>query len=179
MPPTYHSFDPAATINGESIGSVLAAFQMPQQARELLERHGLPAAPVAGNWYPMQRWLDVLAELEERFGSQSVYQAGLQVIDNSVWPTSLKDLSAALNALQTAYSANVHGHDMGYYRAEAVDACQIRVQCLTPNPSDFECGIITGLARRFKPPGAVRIRVEKQEPAPGASPHLKQFLVRW
>lgn len=179
MPHRYRSFDPNATINGESIRSVLAAFQLPQLGRELLERHGLPAAPLAGHWYPMQAWLDVLTELEERYGSQTVYQAGLQVVDNSVWPPDLTDLRTALDALHTAYTANVHGQNIGYYRVEAAGPQQLRVLCFTPNPPDFECGIITGLARRFKPADTVRLRVDKEETAPDAPVHLKQFRVSW
>lgn len=179
MPNIPSSFDHDATINGESIGAVLAAFQIPQQARNLLVRHGLPAEPVAGQWYSMQAWLDVLAEVEQRYGSQTVYHAGLQVVDNSIWPSNLRDLRTALEALNAAYHTNVRGKNIGYYRVEAVGPRALQVSCLTPNPADFDRGIVTGLARRFKPADAVRLRVEKHETNPKDPADLKQFLVTW
>lgn len=174
------SFDPQAEINGESIRSVLSAFQVLQQGRKLLEHHGLPTEPQAGQWYPMQAWLDVLADLRTHYGPETLYHVGLQVVRNSVFPVGMATLRQALESLDTAYQTNVRGRNMGYYRVEELGPQQLRVRCHTPNPLEFDCGIITGLARQYRPVGAVRLRVDAETP-PAADDQTgnKSFLVSW
>lgn len=171
--------DPAAEINGDSIRVVLASFPNREQAHQLLQSHGLPAEPQPDAWYPLRAWLDVLADLETTCGEQAVYDAGRQVIDYSVWPPNLLTLHEALRALDAAYRANVRGGDLGHYRIEGKGLREIRVECLTPNPPAFEHGIISGLVTRFRPLGALRVRVEP-EPLPADAPvALKRFEVSW
>ena len=158
---------PPATINGESLQSLVAVFALPAQAHAVLVRHGLPTAPQAGHWYPLRAWLDVLAEVAERFGDQTLYAAGLQLAACSVWPPDLRTLPQALRALTAACRLNIRGADTGEYRVEALGPTEMQVLCATPAPREFEHGLLTGLARKFKPPGAVRVRVTAEPPVPG------------
>ena len=179
MAPVYVSFDSAAEINGDTIRGILAAFQIPQQAGALLAKHGLPAQPELGVWYSMQAWLNVLGDLESSYGEQTVYAAGLQIIHHSLWPPTVRTLAEALGTLEEVRRANMRGGYIGYYRVEAQSPRAVRVVCSNPSPDAFDHGLLTGLARKFKPPGAVRVRVV-QEPTPAdAPPTLKWFRVSW
>lgn len=179
MADAYVSFDPVATINGNTLRALLATFHIPHLAREMLEKYGLPADPQLGHWYPLQGWLDVLSELELFYGERTVYAVGLQVAKSSVWPAHITTLEQALQSLSEACHLNVKGTTIGYYRTESVQPRKIVVQCLTPTPLDFECGIITGLARKFKPADSLRIEVAR-ESTPLDAPHLlKRFQVKW
>ncbi|WP_139921528.1 hypothetical protein [Hymenobacter sp. DG01] len=175
----YISPDPAAEINGTSLRVALAAFQIEQQARSILVRHGLPEEPQAGSWYPLQAWLDVLADMEARFGAQTVYAAGLQVIRHSLWPAHLQTLPQALGSLQQAHQSNVRGKEIGYYRAEEQGPQAMRVECFTPVPLNFDHGIITGVARKFRPAGSLRVQVVPEPPQATAPAGLKRFSVSW
>ncbi|GAB2953262.1 hypothetical protein GCM10027048_18100 [Hymenobacter coalescens] len=170
---------PAGLVNGETLRVVAATLRLPQQAGELLVRHGLPAAPQPGEWYPVAKWLQVLADIEAHYGRPTLYAAGLQVVEHSVWPEGLITLEQALASLNTSLRANIQGDDIGSYRCETIGPRALRVECITPAPADYEYGLITGLARRLKPTGAVRVRVQLvEEPAP-ATPGRKCFLVSW
>lgn len=175
----YVSPDPTAEINGTSLRVALAAFQMTQQARNMLSRHGLPEEPEASRWYPLQAWLDVLADIEAHFGAQTVYAAGLQVIKYSVWPAHLQTLPQALRSLQQVHQSNVRGKEIGYYRAEEQGAQAMRVECFTPVPLNFDHGIITGVARKFRPAGSLRVQVVAEPPQATDPAGLKRFSVSW
>lgn len=177
--PTYLSFDPQAEINGETIRVMLAAFQLPRHGENIMRKHGLPAEPVLGGWYPMQAWLNVLGELETVYGEQTVYAAGLQVVHHSLWPPTVHTLAEALQMLEAVRQANMRGHSIGYYTVEQQGPRTVRVVCSNPSPASFDHGLLTGLARKFKPAEAMRVRVTKEE-TPAHSPvTLKWFSVSW
>lgn len=178
--PAYLSFDPAALINGASVRSVLAGLRLLGRGPELLLRHGLPESPTPGQWYSMQAWLNVLRDVEQEFGQETLYAVGLQVVEHAELPPSLTSLPQALRALDLIYRTNVHGRNMGYYRVVHEKPTEILLHCRTPNPPAFERGIITGLTRRFKPADALRVRVEEAPTRPDpADPHLTAYVVNW
>lgn len=179
MADAYVSFDPQAEISGDTLGALVASFLLPQLARDLLVKHGLPAVPEPEQWYTLQAWLDVLSEVEIFYGQQTVYAVGLQVATCSRWPIHLTSLDQALEALDEACKANVRGTSIGYYRTVAHEARMLLVECLTPTPADFECGLITGLAHRFQPADSLRLRVSSEPLGLDAPPLLKRFRIRW
>jgi hypothetical protein len=175
----YKPFSSDAEINGDTIQAVIAALHVPEQAQQLLVKHGLPAAPQRGSWYPAASWYALLTELEQAYGGQTLYATGLQVIHTSQWPPNLHTMHEALHALDQAYRANMRGADIGYYRVEGIGPREIRVVCWTPNPMEFDCGIVTGLVRKFKPMGALRVRVDTKELPATVSAPMKHFRVSW
>jgi hypothetical protein len=175
----YIAFDPLGLVNGETLQAVNIAFHVPGHAHRLLREHGLPSLPEAGEWYPLQGWLNLLGELEEGYGGQTVYAVGLQIASCSNWPSNIIHLVDALASLDQACCSNIESTPMGYYRSVRLSAKSVRVVCHTPTPPDFEYGIITGLARKFKPPGSLRIRVEKEALPANSERLLKQFLITW
>ena len=179
MTPRYVSFDSQAEINGETIGAMLAAFHIPQHGGNLLQKHGLPAQPQAGVWYPMQAWLNVLGELEAEYGEETVYAAGFQIGQYSQWPPTVQTLAAALQALEAVRQANMRGRHIGYYRVEEPSPRGVRVVCSNPSPAAFDHGLLTSLARKFKPAGAIRVRVTREESPEGSPDTLKWFRVSW
>ena len=176
---TYLSFDPQAEINGETIRVMLAAFQLPRHGENIMRRHGLPAEPVMGSWYSMQSWLNVLGELEATYGEQTVYAAGLQVVHHSPWPPTVRTLSEALDLLETVRQANMRGLSIGYYIVRPQGPRAVRVECFNPSPAAFDHGLLTGLARKFKPAEAVRVQVVRETTPVGSPPTLKWFRVNW
>jgi hypothetical protein len=179
MPHPYLAFDASSEVNGATIQLVLAACYIPEVGALLLTKHGLPAQPQAEDWYPLQAWLNVLADLEQRTWENTIYAAGLRVIDQCIWPPNLHTLPQALASLEQACRANIRGKNIGYYQVDELGPHHVRVRCLTPTPAEFELGILTGLARRYKPAQALRIQVKAEQTPAGSSPLLKWFQVNW
>lgn len=175
----YLSFDPAAEVNGETLQAIPATFNVAATAQRLLRLHGLPAHPQAGHWYPLQSWLNLLAEVETSYGAETVYAVGLNIITQCQWPGGLTTLEQAVEALDQACRLNIQGEPIGYYRYEPCGRRCLRVECFTPTPPDFERGILTGMARQFKPAESLRIAVTAGPAAADDPIHLKRFLIRW
>ncbi|UYZ58226.1 hypothetical protein [Hymenobacter latericus] len=171
--------DAGAQVNGATLGVVLKAFRIPQQAQNLLKKHGLPANPDRNAWYSLQAWLDLLGDLGEEYGSTTQYAAGLEVVEQCVWPAGLGSLPQAIEALDAALRCNIQGGNIGYYRSTVAGRHEIIVECFTPAPPDYECGIIMGLARKFKPATAIRVFVTREQPRQSDPEALKRFKVSW
>lgn len=175
----YQAPDPAAEIRGEILHVLLKTVQPRPQTQNLFVAHGLPEEPTLGEWYSWQAWLNVLADVEWLYGGQALHAAGLLVIDERVWPPNLHTLHDGLQALNRAYQLNVRSQNLGQYLIEGKGVREVRVICDTPNPTGFDCGIITGLGRKFKPLTAMRVRVALEEPPADTPPHIKWFNVSW
>lgn len=175
----YQSFDPAAQVNGDTLLTLESALLTPSKAHQLLHKHGLPTKPEAGHWYALQGWLNLLGAVEQEYGAATVYAIGLQVVAHCSWPLGLANLTQALLALDEACRTNVQGEPIGYYRTEECGLQNLRVECLTPTPPDFERGLLTGLARLYKPVGAVRVFVNQETSPADAPAQFKRFRVRW
>jgi hypothetical protein len=175
----YSAFDPAAEIRSENLNAVFQTLQVGQERLALLSRFELPSQPQEGEWYSWQVWVSMLEYMKEHYGSQIVYSVGLQVINESIWPPNIHTLHEALNALDTAYKLNIRGEYIGSYSIEGKGLRSIRIVCDTPNPIEFDRGIITGIGRKFKPLGVMRVQVEPERTPSEAPVHLKWLEVSW
>ncbi|AYA37843.1 hypothetical protein D3Y59_12790 [Hymenobacter oligotrophus] len=171
--------DADAQVNGATLSVVLKAFRIPQQAQNLLKKHGLPANPDANAWYSLRAWLNVLADLGKEYGSSTQYAAGLHIVEQCIWPAGLRTLPQAIESMNTALRCNIQGGNIGYYRSHPIGPNEIQVECFTPAPPDYESGIIMGLARKFKPAGALRVQVTPEKLPANSSAGLKRFRVSW
>ncbi|KUG09093.1 hypothetical protein ASU33_19940 [Solirubrum puertoriconensis] len=149
-----------------------------QQAGVLLRRHNLPEKVLPGQWVPLSAWLNLLEELSGSGGEQTVYSVGLRVLEQKCWPTSAISLAEAVKQLNRTYGERVRG-GYGYYRTESQSPHRLLVECLTPFPAAFDLGVITGLARRYKPAEALRVRVETQASLVVSPTAVKRLLVSW
>lgn len=94
-----------------------------------------------------------------------MYDVGLQIGTCSVWPEALTTLQQVLLAMDDACRANAQSTPLGYYKAHPLGAQAMRVVCYTPTPGAFEYGLVTGVARKYKPARSLHVRVEP-EPVP-------------
>lgn len=179
MAERYRAFDPAGVIRSQTLKAVFHVLQMERQRKDLLTQFSLPDESQMGEWISWQTWLNMLEYIEEHYSGKTVYSIGLQIINVSVWPQNIHTMHEGLNALDIAYKMNIRGEKIGSYEIEGKGLRSVRIVCDTPNPADFDCGIITGITRKFKPLGAVRVRVEPEETTPQSPSYLKWFHVSW
>jgi hypothetical protein len=116
-------------------------------------------------WYSQQAWLDALREIDERFGTEILFNIGAEIPNNAVFPALAVDIHSAVRSIDIAYHLNHRrgGHFMydaktgtmlegiGHYAHEPVGAGHILSTCMTPYPCEFDLGIVATMARRFEP----------------------------
>lgn len=161
----YVAFNPDVEVNAATVLSFVESMDNGRDIRrQILNKHGIDPEP--GQWFPQQAWLDAFREVEETIGETNVFMIGKVIVDYAEFPP-MEDLEHALNAIDVAYHMNhrLHGEIMynadtgemtpgiGHYHLHRFDPDnRIAVMvCNNPYPSRFDEGIITQVARRFKP----------------------------
>lgn len=190
----YVAFNPDVEVNAATVLSFLHAMDNGRDTRSgILRKHGIEPEP--DQWYPQQAWLDAFREVAENIGETNVFMIGKAIVDHAEFPP-MEGLEQALSAIDVAYHMNhrLHGEVMydsqtgemtpgiGHYHLHRFDPDhRVAVMvCTNPYPSPFDEGIITRLARRFKPgfnnPGVERDELAESRARGGES---CTYIVQW
>ena len=131
----------------------------------LIDGGGRLAEIDLSGWYSQQAWLDALREVDERFGTEILFNIGAEIPNNAMFPSPAVDIHSAIRSIDVAYHLN-HRRDgrvmydaesgamiegIGHYGYEPMGPGHILSTCVTPYPCEFDLGIVTMMARRFEP----------------------------
>ncbi|PRP99986.1 hypothetical protein ENSA5_28010 [Enhygromyxa salina] len=169
----YRAFEPHIEILGAAVMAAIGGFgPLRSIVDRMLCRQGLVDCGDLGatevdldSWYSQQAWLDALREVDERFGTEILFNIGAEIPNNAVFPASPVDVHTALQSIDVAYHLNHRRHGqvmydpasqtmlegIGHYGYERVGDAHILMTCVTPYPCEFDLGIVTTMARRFEP----------------------------
>lgn len=149
------AFDNKVEVNGQIILATIAGAG--EGIHQLLASKGISRVDPQ-QWYPQQVWLDVLYDISTGVGGSrgpifDLVSIGMQIPLHARWPDGVDSVETALISINEAYHMNHRNGEIGYYRAERVADKHIIVEAGNPYPSDFDYGIVYGLAKRFLPHG--------------------------
>lgn len=162
---TFQSSDPHAEVLGASIYTIIdAAGTFKRRAEQLLERNGITHLKLE-QWYPLQPILNVLKDLYESVGPQTIRQIGRKVLDNAVFPSDINSLEQALASLNVAYHLNHHGN-VGDYKFEKISERSAKMICNQPYPCEMDHGIIISLCNRFRPANVTSVNIKHDASQP-------------
>ncbi|MDA0244431.1 MAG: hypothetical protein OT477_13520 [Chloroflexi bacterium] len=147
------AFDPESKIWGRGITVLITACQSQGLDVEYyLKNFGLTEAN-ADSWWPFQTALDILAEMRVREGNfMGLIAVGHAGPAFQPWPDEITTVEQAFLALDSIAQMAHQGY-IGRYVPEMIDPQHIRVTSYTAYPSDFEYGLMYGIAQRFLPQG--------------------------
>ena len=155
----FKAFAPGVEVNGETVFSVVAGLGgFEAVARKILADNGI-VDPQLANWYPQQAWLDSFRAIATKVGPTVLFSIGKAIPDHALWPPRITDLDNALPSIDIAYHMNHRGGDIGIYVYERTGPRTARMVCRNPYPCEFDRGIVTSVARRFKPQDAAVVDV--------------------
>ena len=184
-------------VNGESVLSIvhaLPAFE--RRAREALTACGI-SDPQPGKWYPQQSLMNALKQITDAGGGGTLlFQVGKTMLTNAQFPPNISDFESAFGSMDAAYHMNHrrNGNIMfdpitgkmlegiGHYTFRPSSASRsAEMICDNPYPCDFDQGLITAAARRFKPAGALLVNVGHKEGEPCRAHGGKSctYLISW
>jgi hypothetical protein len=177
----FKAFDPDVEVNGAAVLSVIdgmGGFQ--NKAREILANHGIEN-PKAGCWYNQQAWLDAFSTIAETLGSKALYNIGRKIPENAVWPPVVEDIRSALSSINVAYRMNHRGGQIGSYDYLEIDDNSARIICNNPYPDEFDRGIISAVADKFKPEGTFMVEVKQDDSLPNRTEggEFTSFIICW
>ncbi|WP_027002650.1 hypothetical protein [Hugenholtzia roseola] len=158
----YIPFDSKVEVLGEAVLSFINGMgTYADLMRKILAEEGI-AEVRSQSWYPQAAWLSAFHRIGEKFGSNTLFAIGKAIPESAIFPKEINDLESALHSIGIAYQMNHRNGEIGYYKLAAYNAdLKIAImECKNPYPSEFDRGIITSMARRFKPEGAFLMKVE-------------------
>ncbi len=168
----------------------LAGRRFAPMLKKAMVKHGLNKLKDT-EWVPLQVWLDAQREIAETIGENTLFTLGKKVLEVAVWPPGLDTIDAALASIDTAYHLNhrldgkvmfdtatgVMKEGIGHYRSQPDGDRCIAMTCDTPYASEYDRGIITGTARRFKP--AAEVTLDESRPTRRRGADSCTYIVRW
>ena len=145
----YLAIDKRVEVNGTTILSTIEGSAAKEFTKEQLKLVGLPSDPDPNGWYPQQKWLDVLKNIENKYGRLTLKMIGKKIPETAKFPPQINSIEAGLESIGMAYQMNHRGGEIGYYRYVKTGPREGYVEANNPYPCDFDLGIVDGMAKRF------------------------------
>jgi hypothetical protein len=150
----YKVFDPESKVIGQAMLGFKAAADQ-EAILPLLEKYGLTDIQ-PDQWYPMQKWLDVLSDISEQMDEYSsmlsFVNVGEKVAANVSMPDQLINEMGFIEFMyQFGSSAyfRYHQGNVGTNQMEKMSDTHLKFILATPYPPDFWYGIFYGSAKRY------------------------------
>ncbi len=162
----FKAFAPGVSVNGETVLSVVAGMGgFKAQALKILASKGI-ADPQPGQWYSQQAWLDSFKEISEKIGAKVLFEIGKKIPENAQWPPEIDNIEKALPSIDMAYHMNHKDGEIGHYNFKQTGEKNGVMVCQNPYPCEFDRGIVTSVARKFKPASSAFVTVKHDDSAP-------------
>jgi len=147
-------FDKNVEVSGKMVITAVNSF--PEFQKEiglrLFEESGIRFPLKEDNWYDQSIFLSALKNIAKEFGEHKLFEIGKLMPLKVILPSNVNTLEKAMKYINKAYHANHRNGDIGVYEFISFDReyNKITMRCRNPYPCDFDAGIITSIARKFK-----------------------------
>jgi hypothetical protein len=189
--PRYVTFRPGILVFGRSVLAFIHALgRYTNLAENALARQGIRGVQPNG-WYPQQAFLNAFREISFELGENTLFAMGKKVPDLNGIPPGIATVEEALAGIDTAYHASHRDADgplfdpatgalregIGHYAFRREGPRSGVMVCDTPYPSDFDRGIVAGVARLFRADASVVLDLSKPSRKLGAS--SCSYVITW
>jgi len=156
-------------LNAESLGVALfpAIWSFPTFVKDnmlrILKEEGI-TEPDIDAWYDIKTILNFYKNIIANYGPHTIFDLGKSIPENAVFPPGVDSIESAFELINTAYSMNHRNGYLGFYKlvSHDLEAKEIVMQCYHPYPCDFDRGLFTAMARKFKV--GVRVTLDESKP---------------
>lgn len=178
----YAAFEPTVEVRGAAVLAVLRGMDvLGKRAAEILARHNMPD-PQREKWYLQQDWLNAFKEISGELGAKSLFDIGKAIPETAEWPeTEIESIQEGLKSINVAYQRNHRGGDIGSYDYYSLGPRKSRMICQNPYPDDFDHGLITAVANKYKPSDVFMVEVEIDAglPTRTSGGDLCSYIITW
>jgi hypothetical protein len=172
----FQAINPLVQVNGTTILSTIEGSAIKDLTKKILAEVGLPANPEPDQWYPQQKWLDVLKKIQDKYGAANLKMIGKKIPETANFPPQINSIETGLESIGVAHRMNHRGGEIGYYRFEKTSENEGFVEANNPYPCDFNMGIVIGMAKRFVPTAFVSHEAGSCRKAGGA---VCRYHIHW
>jgi hypothetical protein len=171
-------FEPDIEVNGPTVYAIAAGLgYFSNLARRYFSQAGIGTV-VNGElhidmngWYSQAAWLEAFKNISEQVGDRVLFNIGLSIPENALFPPWVVDIDTAIKAIDVAYHMNhrKNGRQLfdvktggmyegiGHYGYERDTSGNNRIISVSrnPYPCAFDQGILTAMAHKFEPVAVV------------------------
>jgi len=167
----FRAFEPGIEVNGVTVKSIVAGFGiLTSLGKARLKESGLPDDIVDDKWYSQEKWLQAFKSIALQYGDETLFRIGLKIPESAIFPEWVKTIDDAIKSIDFAYHMNHRkkGQAMfnpadgtmmegiGHYGYKRITGQNLIVSvCENPYPCSFDKGIITSMAKKFRPNATV------------------------
>ncbi len=145
----YNVFCEDHEVWGQSLLDISKAINMATYL-PIFKKHGLEKLDPQ-TWYPLQKFLDVLNEIDESGGSMlDLVSIGMHIGSNFAIPPDMENLpySELIKLTPQIYKMTHRGSNIGSFVVLEVNPKHFKVLLQVPDPDDLWYGIVYGFTRR-------------------------------
>jgi len=177
---TYVASSPDVEVNGQTIYAIvqgMGAFK--STAIKILSENGIND-PKPGKFYSQQAWLNSFRKIAEKVGDATLFNIGLKIPENAIFPNELNNVHEALAAIDIAYYNNHRGGEIGHYEYTRTEEYSGTFICTNPYPDEFDKGIITAMCRKFMSDiTLICVIIDERKPVRSKGGDSTTFMVNW
>lgn len=148
------------------------------EQREALRAAGLED-PQADGWYPLDRYLALMAAVEAAHGREAIRTMGRALPDSARFAPDLQGPERALGILDLAYQVNHRGGPLGHYQTRFLGAGRAEVDCQNPYPCDLDLGLLERLLEVAGAGPRLQVAHVAEGPCRRRGDRACRFEVRW
>ncbi len=177
------AFDPDTEVSGQAMLALIECV-VADEITPILQKHHIDRDSLKPeDWYPLQRWLDVLSDIM----AQKDFQSTLNLVDigrtyaqTAYLPDDINSLEDALIAINDTHQLNHRNGYAGEMMMIIMGPGHLQVVDHTPYPENFTYGMIYGLAHRFRGKDVIPIvRHDDEQPCRKQGDDSCTFDVIW
>jgi hypothetical protein len=195
----FEIFEPGIEVNGPTVYSVIAGLgYFTNLSRRYFSRVHIGAVINKelridmNGWYPQAAWLEAFKNISEQVGDRVLFNIGLSIPANALFPPWVVDIDSGIKAIDVAYHLNhrkngkplfdtstgIMSEGIGHYGyARAGREKKIVSMSRNPYPCAFDLGIITAMARKFEPDARIVHDDTKECRSKGAN--TCTYIIAW
>lgn len=143
------------------------------------------------DWYPLEHFIAALNIVASEVGENTMFEMGKKIYEYAAWPSHITDIDGALASVNVAYHMNhrdaagplydaasgaLRSPIGGYAYSRTGPRSGVMVSS-TPYLSEFDRGIIVGVARRWRPLAAAVL--DPSAPTRKSGGSSCTFLITW
>lgn len=189
--PRYMAKHPGIEVLGTSVLAVIHAMgRYANLAENTLARQGIVSVRPEG-WYPQQAFLDAFRAVAHELGENTLFAMGKKIPDLQGPPPEVATIDEALSTIDVAYHSHHRDAEgvlydpvtsamregIGHYAFRRDGPRTAVMVCDTPYPSDFDRGIIAGVARRFRPNATAVL--DESKPSRKGGGESCTYIISW
>ena len=174
----FKAFEPGIEVNGPTVNSVVAGLgYFTNLSRRYYSQVGIGKVINKelhidlNGWYSQDSWLSAFENIAKTVGDRVLFNIGLSVPANAIFPPWVVDVHSGVKAIDVAYHLNHRKNGkllfnpdngamtegIGHYGYEGIPGeNRIISICRNPFPCAFDHGIITAMAHKFAPLALVK-----------------------